>query len=342
MRKQRFAVIGCGFWSQFQVAAWMEWKDEVELVALCDRNPANLAERAQQFGVKALYEDAAALFAREQLDFVDIITDPATHPTFVQMAAEHGVAAICQKPMAPDLAQSEAMLATCQAKGVPFFIHENFRFQLPIRAMKAHLDAGRIGKAFKGRVSFCSAFPVYDNQPNLAELDQFILTDIGSHVLDICRYLFGEARSLYCRTQTVNPRIKGEDVANVLMEMEGGLHCYAEMSYASILEREAFPQTLILIEGDSGALELTHDFTLKITTRSGTTQETITFPEYAWADPAYALVHSSIVDCNRDILLDLQGKKIAETTGEDNLKTVRLFFDAYRSAATNEVIHYEN
>ena len=241
MPKLRFAVIGCGFWSQFQIAAWMEWKDEVELVALCDRNRANAEKRAQQFGVKTCYEDAAALFAGEQLDFVDIITDPDTHPRFVHLAAEHGVAAICQKPMAPDYAQSQAMLAACQAGAVPFFIHENFRFQLPIRALKAQLDAGLIGRAFKARVSFCSAFPVFDNQPNLAELDQFILTDIGSHVLDICRYLFGEARSLYCRTQTVNPRIKGEDVANVLMEMESGLHWYAEMFYASILEREALP-----------------------------------------------------------------------------------------------------
>ena len=64
--------------------------------------------------------------------------------------------------------------------------------------------------------------------------------DIGSHVLDICRFLFGEANSLYCLTQTVNATIKGEDVANVLMEMSNGIHCYAEMSYASILEKEVF------------------------------------------------------------------------------------------------------
>jgi predicted dehydrogenase len=340
MPKLRFAVIGCGFWSQFQIAAWMEWNAEVELVALCDRSRDNAARRAQQFGVARIYEDAEALFTSEQLDFVDIITDPDTHPVFVQMAARHGVAAICQKPMAPDFAQATTMLETCQEQGVPFFVHENFRFQLPIRALKAQLDQGSIGRPFKARVSFCSGFPVFDNQPNLAELEQFILTDIGSHVLDICRYLFGEARSLYCRTRTVNPRIKGEDVANVLMEMENGLHCYAEMSYASILEREAFPQTFVLIEGEAGSLELGHDFTIKTTTREGTTSRVITFPNYAWADPAYALVHSSIVDCNRDILLGLQGKKEAETTGADNMKTVQLFFDAYRSAANNEVIHY--
>ena len=41
---------------------------------------------------------------------------------------------------------------------------------------------------------------------------------------------------------------------DVFMKMKSGLHCYAEMSYASILEKEAFPQTLILVEGDNEKL----------------------------------------------------------------------------------------
>ena len=107
-----------------------------------------------------------------------------------------------------------------------------------------------MAEPFKARVSFCSAFPVFDNQPFLAELEHFILTDIGSHVLDICRFLFGEVRSVSALHKEVNKKIKGEDVANVLMEMENGLHCFAEMSYASILEKESFPQTLVLVEGE--------------------------------------------------------------------------------------------
>jgi predicted dehydrogenase len=201
------------------------------------------------------------------------------------------------------------------------------------------MDEGVIGKPFKARVSFCSAFPVFDNQPFLAELEHFILTDIGSHVLDICRFLFGEAKSLYCLTQRVNQKIKGEDVANVLMQMKNGLHCYAEMSYASVLEKEAFPQTLVLIEGDKGSLNLTNDLELRITTRQGTTARKVVPVIYDWLDPAYAVVHSSIVDCNRDILYGLRGGK-AETTGEDNFKTVQLVWAAYESASTNKVINF--
>lgn len=338
MKPLRFAVIGTGFWSNFQIAAWKELEG-IELVAVCNRTRQRAEEIATKFGVPMVYDSVDELLEKETLDFVDIITDVDTHAPFTIAAAQKGIQVICQKPMAPSVAEAKSMLDACNKNDIHLFIHENFRWQAPIRALKAAMDSGVIGKPFKANVSFCSAFPVFDNQPFLRELEHFILTDIGSHVLDICRFLFGEARSLYCLTQRVNPKIKGEDVANVLMEMETGLHCFAQMSYASILEKEAFPQTLILIEGETGSLHLTNDFELRITTRKRTTSSVIKPTLYNWADPAYAVVHSSIVDCNRDILKGLQGGK-SETTGEDNFRTVQLVWAAYESAATKKPIFF--
>ena len=332
----RFAVIGTGFWANYQIPAWRE-VEGATLVAAYNRTRSRAEAIAEEFDVPRVYDDPEQMLDQEDLDFVDIITDVDTHPTFTQMAAERGIHVICQKPMASSLALARQMVAECRQQGVKLFIHENFRWQAPIRALKERMDSGVIGRPFKARVSFCSAFPVFENQPFLAEQDHFILTDIGSHVLDICRFLFGEAKTLYCLTQRVNPSIKGEDVANVLMQMESGLQCFAEMSYASILEKEAFPQTLVLVEGEKGSLALDHDFTLKTTTRQGTTSQTIHPPMYDWLDPDYAVVHSSIVDCNRDILNGLQGGE-SETTGDDNLRTVELVWSSYASAEKGQPI----
>ena len=338
MSKLRFAVIGTGFWARYQIPAWME-VGGVELVALYNRTKSKAEAFAQTYNVPNAYDNVEELLTNEDIDFVDIITDVDTHPRFTEMAAGKGVSVICQKPMASSLPLATSMVQACKNNNVNFFIHENFRWQAPIRALKEALNSGVIGKPFKAKVSFCSAFPVFENQPFLAELDHFILTDIGSHVLDICRFLFGEAKSLYCLTKSVNSTIKGEDVANVLMQMESGLHCFAEMSYASLLEKEAFPQTLVLIEGEHGSLHLTNDFVLKTTTTGGTTSKTITPTLYKWLDPDYAVVHSSIVDCNRDILKGLKGG-FCETTGEDNYKTVQLVWASYDSAKTNQVINF--
>jgi len=337
VEKLRFAVIGTGFWANYQIPAWFEM-DGVELVALYNRTKSKAEAVAGRFGVPRVYDNVEQLLDQERLDFVDIITDVDTHAPFVEMAARRGVGVICQKPMAPKLAVARQMVELCEQKGVPFFIHENWRWQSPIRKVKELLDAGVIGNVFKARVTFCSAFPVFDNQPFLRELEEFILTDIGSHILDVCRFLFGEASTLYCQTARVNPGIKGEDVANVLMKMKNGVSCFAEMSYASILEFEAFPQTFILVEGEKGSLHLTRDYEVRITERGGTKAVKAEPRMYDWLDPKYALVHSSIVDCNRDILNGLQGKGNAETTGKDNLETVRLVHAAYESARNNKVI----
>jgi predicted dehydrogenase len=330
------AIIGTGFWSQYQVAAWKELQG-VEIVAAYNRTMSKAKTFATKFNIPAVYDDVQLLLNKEQLDFVDIITDVDTHCSFTLLAAEKGINVICQKPMAPSVADAEQMIEVCKQNNVALFIHENFRWQAPIRAVKETLNSGTIGKPFKATVSFCSAFPVYDNQPFLAETEHFILTDIGSHVLDICRFLFGEAQSLYCITQRVNKKIKGEDVANVMMQMKSGLHCFAQLSYASLLEKETFPQTLILIEGEQGSIHLTNNFELRITTSKGTTSMFIHPKLYSWVDPAYAVVHSSIVDCNSDILGGLNGG-YCETTGEDNFKTVRLVWAAYESAAKQKVI----
>ena len=339
MSALKFAVIGTGFWANYQIPAWFE-VGNVELVALYNRTRSKAEVLAQQFNVPHVYDQVEELLDRHaaDLDFVDIITDVDTHASLSTLAASYGVDIICQKPMANNMESARQMVETCRQAPVRLFIHENFRWQAPVRKLKEIIDSGVIGKPFKARVSFCSAFPVFDNQPFLAGLEQFILTDIGSHILDVCRFLFGEATSLYCQTTRVNPKIKGEDVANVLLLMRNGVTCYAEMSYASVLEREAFPQTLATVEGENGSVVLTHDFQLRITTRKGTicTEGRPAF--YSWLDPAYAVVHSSIVDCNQNLLAGLQRTGQAETTADDNFETMRLVYAAYESAARNEVV----
>lgn len=353
MQKLKFAVIGTGFWANYQLPAWFELEN-VELVALYNRTRARAEEFAHRFPGHQpkgpyVYDNIDELLDKhrtgglaDELDFVDIITDVDTHLFFTTKAAQRKLDVICQKPMGPSLAAARQMVDVCEQEGVRLYIHENFRWQAPIRQLKAVLDSGVIGQPFAARVSFQSAFPVFDNQPFLAQLDQFILTDIGSHVLDICRFLFGEARSIYCQTTRVNPGIRGEDVAQVLMTMQSGLVCSVSMSYASVLEHEVFPQTLVTVEGATGSVVLDRDFVSRTTTRHESRQRTqtqvATPPVYPWADPAYAVVHASIVDCNRNLLTDLQGLGGAETTGPDNFETIRLVYAAYDSARDNVVI----
>ena len=338
----RFALLGAGFWARYQLAAWREVAG-AQCAAIYNRTREKAERLAADFGVPRASDDAEALLAGEPLDFVDVVTDVGTHSRFVQLAAKHKLPVICQKPLAPSLTEAEQMAAACRAAGVPLLVHENFRWQRPIRELKRLLDSGAIGRPFRARIDMLSGFPVFQNQPFLRDLEQFILTDLGTHILDVARFLFGEAKSLYCQTQRVHADIRGEDVATVVTRHKPGpTTVTCNLAYAeNFLERECFPQTLIFVEGAAGSLELAPDYWLRVTTAAGTIATRHPPTMYPWVDPQYAVVQSSIVDCHRDLLRGLADRSYTpETTAEDNLKTLRLVFDAYRSAAENAVNAY--
>jgi D-apiose dehydrogenase len=337
----KFAVLGCGFWSKFQIGAWSELEG-IELVAVYNRTRSKAQQIAEYFKVPRIYDDAEELFKKEKLDFADIITDVDTHARFVEMAVKNGIKnIICQKPMAPDFESSKAMVDLCRKAEAKLYIHENYRWQAPVRRFKQIVDSGIIGKPFKARVSFLSGYPVFDNQPFLKMLDHFILTDMGSHVLDTARYLFGECDELWCETRSISKGIKGEDLAVIMMKMKNGMPVYTEMSYASIVEHDSFSTLHILVEGEKGSVFLGPKFEIRTTTRKGTESETVRFPSYPWADTDYIVNHESGIHVNRNILEAIRGKCIAENTGSDNLETVRLIWASYKSAVTGEKIKIE-
>jgi D-apiose dehydrogenase len=337
MNALSFAIFGTGFWSRYQLAAWREIPG-ARCVALYNRTRSKAEQLAAEFAVPAVYDDPEELLQREKPDFIDIITDISTHRAFVELAAFHRTPVICQKPLAPSWADAEAMVSACRAASVPLFVHENWRWQSPLRKLKELLDAQPIGRIFRARVTYSNSFPVFDNQPFLKTIDQFILMDVGTHILDAVRMLFGEADTLVCRTARVHPDIRGEDVATLLLGMRSGATVTCELSYASRLEHERFPETYILIEGDRGSIELGPDFWLRVTTELGTHSQRHPPPFHSWADPRYALAQVSGIACNANLLAALRGEQPAETTGSDNLETLRLVFGAYESAATQQPV----
>lgn len=337
MTALRFATFGAGFWAQFQLAAWRELPGNV-CTALCNPTCSKAEALARKMEIPNVYEDPGELLAKEPLDFVDIISSVQSHDGLVKLAIERGVPVICQKPLTETFEQAETLVRLADRAGVPLFVHENFRWQEPVRAAKRVIEAGVLGRIFRARVDFISGFPVFDNQPALKSLDPFILMDVGTHILDVARFLFGEAATVYCQTQRMHTDIAGEDVATVSLGMRSGATVLCQMAYAGTpLERESFPQPTLFVEGDEGSLELAPNCTLRLTTRSGTQITQHAPPRYPWLDPAYAVVHASIVPCNANLLAALTGQGQAETTGKDNLETLRLVFAAVESAKSGQV-----
>ncbi|MBZ9771709.1 Gfo/Idh/MocA family protein [Mesorhizobium sp. CO1-1-8] len=340
MAELRGAVIGCGFFAVNQMHAWRDIAG-ASIVAICDRDPERLEIVGDQFGVAKRYTDAAELFAGESLDFVDIATTAPSHRPLVEMAAAHRVPVICQKPFAPTLADAKAMVRACAEAGVPLMVHENFRWQSPIQAVRAVLNSGEIGTPFFGRISFRSAYDVFSGQPYLATGKRFIIEDLGIHILDIARFLLGDVSVITTRTVRINPGISGEDVATMLMDHNSGATSVVDCSYATKLATEPFPETLIEIDGSDGTIRLAQGYRLTVTGKSGTAVTDVSPPLLPWASRPWHNIQESVVAIQQHWVDCLVKGVQPATSGADNLKTFALVEAAYAGAASRQPVQLD-
>ena len=186
------ALIGCGFFAQNHLHAWRDLMPRARLVAVCDTDAAKAQAAAAAFGIARWYDDASAMFAAERLQFVDIATTMPSHRPLVELAAAHRVPVIVQKPLAPTMTDCVALVAAAERAGVPLMVHENFRFQTPMRRVAEILAAGEIGARSWGRISFRTGYDVFANQPYLLRETELIVLDLGTHLLDHARVFLGE------------------------------------------------------------------------------------------------------------------------------------------------------
>lgn len=340
MAELRGALIGCGFFAVNHMHAWRDAAG-ASIAAVCDGDPARLNLVGDQFGIERRYTDAAELFAKERLDFVDIATTAPSHRALVELAAAHKLAVICQKPFAPTLGDAKAMVRACADAGVTLMVHENFRWQSPIQAVKAVLDQGTIGKPFFGRISFRSAYDVFSGQPYLATGKRFIIEDLGIHILDIARFLLGDAVAITTRTARINPHIVGEDVATMLLDHEGGATSVVDCSYATRLETEPFPETLVEIDGSDGTIRLAQGYRLTVT-GPGTVVSDVSPPLLPWAARPWHNIQESVANIQQHWIDCLRAGTEPATSGADNLKTFALVEAAYQGAASHQPVSIDS
>lgn len=326
----RGVLIGCGFFARNHMQAWAGI-DEVEIVGVCDTDPAKAQAFADHFAARA-YTDAAAMLAEVKPDFTDIATTVASHRPLVELAARHSRAVICQKPFAETLQDGTAMVAACDAAGIPLLVHENFRWQAPYRALGEALASGVIGAPSFLRLSFRHAFDIYANQPYLATIEDLALTDVGLHLFDMARFLMGDVTRVYCQTQRLNQRVAGQDAFLSTLRHASGAVSSVECSFYSHYAPDRFVQTLAVVEGPLGSIELLEGYRLRLH-KDGRATDTYVAPKpLGWTDTALLLVQDSVVAFQRHAVQAMKGQASAQPSGRDNLRTLSVTLAAIQSA----------
>ena len=235
------------------------------LTSVCDIDPAKAKAAAAEFGAPRWYSDVVEMLDAEKLDLVDIVTRMDTHRAIVTETLARKIPTVVQKPFAPAIEECMAMAEMASKAGTFLAVHENFRFQKPMLRLAELVRAGTIGEPRWARLSFRTGFDVYKTQPYFLTEERLVILDVGIHILDVARVLLGEVDLVSCTTQRRNPQVRAEDTATMMLQHRSGAVSIVESTYESRRLPDAFPQTIVEIEGLSGAIFLKPDFELEIT-----------------------------------------------------------------------------
>ncbi len=118
------------------------------LVALCDNDPERLKAAGIRWGVTALFADPREMMAKAGPEIVSVCTPTASHLGTVRdllAAPKPPRAILCEKPLAPTLAEAEEMARLAAGRGVMLATIYMRRFAQNFIALKAHLDSGALG-----------------------------------------------------------------------------------------------------------------------------------------------------------------------------------------------------
>ncbi len=332
-------LIGCGFFSRNHLHSWKDLAAAgADLVAVCDIDPAKAKAAAETFGVPRWYTDAATMFRDENLGLVDIVARMDVHRPLVELALGHRVPVVVQKPFGPDWDTCVAMVDAAAAAGVFLAVHENFRFQAPLRKVKDILASKVIGEPSWARISFRTGYDIYAGQPYFFDEQRFVILDLGVHVLDLARFFLGEVAHVSCETQRRNPKVRAEDTATMLVKHLSGAVSVVECTYEAHRLPDSFPETIVEIEGPNGAVVAKPGRILELTVNGRLTASEVDAPTRSWMAPPWHVIEDSVYRTCAHMLEALRAGRDADTSGRDNLKTFAVCEAAYSSAATGRAV----
>ena len=205
--KMRVAMVGYAFMGAAHSHAWrtaprfFDLPAEPELAVLCGRDRSAVAAAADKLGWAETATDWRYVVSRDDIDVVDISSPGDTHRDIALAALAAGKHVLCEKPLANTVEEAEEMTAVAQsaeASGVFSTVGFNYR-RTPALALARQLVAeGRLGRLHHVRAQYLQDWIVDPEFPLVWRLQKEkagsgALGDIAAHVVDLSRFLTGEA-----------------------------------------------------------------------------------------------------------------------------------------------------
>jgi len=217
-RPLNVAMIGYGFMGKAHSNAYCkvghffpELEHRPVLKVLCARNEDKAGAFAKTWGYESIETDWRRLMDRDDVDLIDIGSPNITHKDIAIAAAQAGKWIVCEKPLAMNAAEAEAMTKAVEKAGVPNMVWFNYRRVPAISLARQVVDEGRIGKPFHYRATYLQDWTIAEDVPQggqtLWRLDvgvagSGVTGDLLAHSIDTAMWLNGPITRVVADTET--------------------------------------------------------------------------------------------------------------------------------------------
>ena len=222
-----YAFMGKAHSNALRKLASMTWPPPLvpRLVAISGRNEEAVSEAARRYGYERWATDWHELVADDAIGLFDNGGPNSLHAEPTIAAAEAGKHVVCEKPLGRNADESYEMWQRVDAAGVKHMCAFNYRFVPAVRLARMLVEAGEIGEAVHFRARYLQDWgtdPTLEAWRFRAEEAGGSLGDLGSHLVDLARFLVREIAAVSGVVRTFIPEREVEDAVAAAVEFDGG------------------------------------------------------------------------------------------------------------------------
>ena len=336
-RKIKLAVVGCGRISNKHFSSIEKHYENIELVAICDKDKSALSYHKNIWKVKA-YLSLEEMLKKTELDLVVLCTPSGLHAAQAELCASYKINVMTEKPMATSWGDAVRMVNVCDDAGVRLFVVKQNRRNPTLQILKRAVNENRFGKINMVHLNvFWTRPQEYYNQANWRgtwKNDGGAFMNQASHYVDLMTWLIGPISKVQAMTST-SLDIEVEDTGVLNVKWSNG--ALGSISVTMLTYPKNFEGSITIL-GDKGTVRVggvaandikhwefddTRDYDKDLKNSNYQTTSV-----YGFGHPLY---YNNVIDV-------LRGKAEPETDGREGLKSLEVIVASYLSAKDGETI----
>ncbi|HWE63028.1 MAG TPA: Gfo/Idh/MocA family oxidoreductase [Chloroflexota bacterium] len=241
-----YAFMGKAHSNAFRKIPYIYWPPHAipRLISIAGRSEEKVAQAARRYGYESYTTDWQDLVNDPRIQVFDNGGPNDLHAEPCIAAAQAGKHIVCEKPLGRTAEEARRMLDAVQQAGIKHMCAFNYRFVPAIALARALIQEGRLGRIYHFRARYLQEWIMDPNFPMVWRLESDTagsgtLGDLGSHIIDLGRFLVGEPARISATTATFIKERTREDGSRASVNVDDAFEAVVEFENGAVGTLEA-------------------------------------------------------------------------------------------------------